>query len=104
MIELGILVVGFTIGWYVREWYAMRTMRKLVEKASENFKENIRKDIIDAYVEKAGDTYFVYRKEDNKFLAQGSDIISLSDTLQEQFPGKFFNIPGEQLDMLEGKK
>lgn len=104
MIELIVLVVGITVGWYIREWYAMRIMRKIVDNAQEQFKETIKDTVVDAYIEKAGDTFFVYRKEDNKFLAQGQDINSLSDILQEQFPGKYFNIPSDQLDMLEGKK
>lgn len=104
MIELIILVVGITAGWYVREWYALRVMRKIVNNAQEQYKETIKESVIDAYIETAGDTFFVYRKEDNKFLAQGSDINTLSDILQEQFPGKYFNIPSDQLDMLERKK
>lgn len=104
MIELILIAVGLVAGWYLREWWAMRAMKHIVNDAAEDFKETIRSKVIDAYVEKAGDEYFVYRKEDNSFLAQGKNINDLSDILQEKFPGKFFNIPTDQLEMLEGNK
>lgn len=101
---LAIIIVGFVAGWYVREWYAMRIMKQLVNKASESYKQSIRESIVNAYVEKSGDEYFVYRKDDNAFLAKGKDIDDLTDILQEKFPGKYFNIPNDQLEMLEAKQ
>ena len=104
MIEFIIITIGFIIGWYVREWWAVRQIKKFASSFEEKFNQNLSETVISAYIEKAGDTFFVYRKDDNAFLAQGTDINSLSDILESKFPGKLFNIPQDQLDMLENKK
>ena len=50
MIELIILVVAFTAGWYVREWHAVRTVNKLTEDMSEKIVDEVKKSVINITV------------------------------------------------------
>lgn len=95
---------GIIIGWYAREWYAMRKVEKLMSNFGDNMMDELKKKVIDIKVEKAGDVFFIYRKDDGTFLAQGSDINKLSDILVEKFPGKLFNCSPEDLAELESTK
>jgi hypothetical protein len=95
---------GLIIGWYAREWYAMRKIKKLMNNFGDDMLDELKKKIIDITIEKSGDVFFVYRKDDGTFLAQGTDIEKLSDILMEKFPGKLFNCSSEDLAALEATK
>ena len=101
MMELLLVASGFAVGWFLREWYAMRKIDKLIDSMNDNLLDEIKKKIIDVVVEKEGDVFFVYRKDDRSFLAQGSDINKLSDILTEKFPGMLFNVSPKDLEALE---
>lgn len=85
----------------MRERHALREIDKLVDKMNDDMVDEFKKKVIDITVEKSGDFFFVYRKEDGAFLAQGTDINKLSDILTEKFPGKLFNCSKEDLARLE---
>lgn len=101
MMELLLIAIGFVVGWFLREWYAMRKIDKLIDSINGNMLDEIKKKVVDITIEKSGDFFFVYRKEDGAFLAQGTDIDKLSDILTEKFPGKLFNCSPEDLATLE---
>ena len=63
--------------------------------------DEFKKKVVDITIEKSGDFFLVYRKDDGSFLAQGADIDKLSDILTEKFPGKLFNCSPEDLATLE---
>jgi hypothetical protein len=105
MIDYLIAIVGgLIIGWFTREWYAMRKVEKLMNSFGDNMLDELKKKIIDITIEKSGDLFYVYRKDDGTFLAQGTDIEKLSDILVEKFPGKLFNCSPEDLAALEATK
>jgi hypothetical protein len=101
MIELLFVFGGVIIGWFLREWYAMRKVEKLINNIGDTMVDEFKKKVIDISVEKNGDFFYVYRKDDGTFLAQGTDIEKLSDILVEKFPGKLFNCSPEDLKALE---
>lgn len=92
---------GLIAGWFLREWYAFRKVEKIIDDINHNMVDEFRKKVIDITVEKSGDIFFVYRKDDGTFLAQGTDINKLSDILTEKYPGKLFNCSPEDLAALE---
>jgi hypothetical protein len=95
---------GLLIGWYAREWYAMRKIENLMNNFGDNMLDEFKKKVIDITIEKSGDLFYVYKKDDGTFLAQGHDIDKLSDILVEKFPGKIFNCSPEDLATLESTK
>lgn len=95
---------GFVVGWFLREWYAMRKVDKLINNINDSMVDEFKKKVIDITIEKSGDLFFVYRKDNGTFLAQGTDINTLSDILVEKFPGKLFNCSPEDLAQLESTK
>lgn len=97
-------VIGFALGWWGRERYAIRVVSTIVEQAKEEYLEDIKKTVINVLVEKANDIFYIYAKEDGSFLAQGKDINELTEILNERFPGKMFNVTPEDLKMLEATK
>ena len=101
MIEVLFVFGGIIIGWFLREWYAMRKVEKLINNLGDSMIDEFKKKVIDITVEKDGDFFYVYRKDDGTFLAQGTDIDKLSDILLEKFPGKLFNCSPEDLATLE---
>lgn len=98
------IACGIAIGWFSREWYAMRKVEKLMNSFGDNMLDEFKKKVVDITIEKSGDFFFVYRKDDGTFLAQGTDIEKLSDILVEKFPGKLFNCSPEDLAALEATK
>lgn len=99
--ELLLVAIGFVVGWFLREWYAMRKIDKLIDNMNDNLLDELKKKVVDITIEKSGDLFFVYKKDDGTFLAQGHDIDKLSDILTEKFPGKLFNCSPEDLATLE---
>lgn len=108
MIEYIIVaLVAFLLGWHGRVIHAKIVVAKITKEFREEAMNEIKEKVINAYVEKAGDTLFVYSKEDGSFLAQGKDLDELTDILMNRFPDKLFNVSPEDLKMLEateGKK
>lgn len=95
---------GFIVGWFLREWYALRKVEKIIADLNTNMVDEFKKKVIDINVEKSGDIFYIYRKDDGTFLAQGDDIDKLSDLLTEKYPGKLFNCSPEDLAALESTK
>lgn len=100
MIEFIILVVAFTAGWYVREWYAMRIVNKLTQDMSEKIVDEFKKNVINITVEEQDGVLYIYSKE-GTFLAQGKTMQELEEILEKKFPGKFFNASPEDLKIIE---
>lgn len=101
---IAIAALGFIIGWWAREKYAMHVVSTIVKKAKEEYLEDVKSSVVNVLVEKANDVFYIYAKEDGTFLAQGKNIDELTDILNERFPGKMFNVTPEDLKMLEATK
>lgn len=94
---------GIWLGWQLREWHAIRTLRRFLSEnePSENAPETA-PEIVSCVLEQHGNVFYVYSKEDNQFLGQGTDENELSVVLKERFPGKMFSLDGDQLKKLRG--
>ena len=58
---------GLLIGWYAREWYAMRKIENLMNNFGDNMLDEFKKKVIDITIEKSGDLFYVYKKDDGTF-------------------------------------
>lgn len=99
--ELIIAIIGFVVGWFAREWYAVRKIDELIDTMNNKMVEEFKSKVVDVTVEKSNGIFYIYRKDDGTFLGQGPDIDKLSDILSEKFPGKLFNVSPEELAALE---
>lgn len=95
----------FILGWKLREVYAKMMLARLhnaVEKVIEQ-KQNEKKDVINATIEKHDGHLFIYKQEDGSYLAHAENKNKLTDMLHEKFPGKMFNVSQEDLEKLDAK-
>ena len=86
-------VLGGVYGWNLRERFAARVLERLVTKVEEESKP----DYIKVVIEKHNDVFYVYNKETNQFMGQGSSKEELEDLLHKNFPGKRFGASEENL-------
>ena len=87
MIEITILVVGFALGWFGREYFAKRVVAKYVshiaEQATKIKHTHVR-------IEKRDGQLFVYDSSNDEFLAQGITYKDIEELLFHRFPDVYF--------------
>ena len=88
----GILWIGMIIGWKLRERAAIRQLEQLQLEEIEEYVENKK---IPITVEIVDDQWFIYKKEDGSFMAQGESWEEVTDRMAERFPEKRFIIEPE---------
>jgi len=79
---------GSIAGWNAREKHA----KKQVEKHFKNIQEfeEQEEELLHIIIEKHNDMLFVYDKDTEQFMAQGSTREAVEKVLVERFPGKRF--------------
>lgn len=103
---IAIGAIWFYIGWKMREVHAKRVVSQLREEVEEMFDKQIdeaKKNIINITVEDVDGQFFIYAKDDGRYLAHGESMSKLEDILNEKFPGKMFNATPEDLKRLESR-
>jgi hypothetical protein len=84
-----VYLCGAVHGWNLRERYAKRMLGMIAQQFEEQVQqqtENLKHIII----EKHKDTFFVYEKESNTFMAQGNSRDELEEVLKKRFPDTRF--------------
>ena len=89
LLVVGVSALGFYAGWKTREWVAQRIINKLIETASQLDVANELQSI-PVEIEKEGNTFFVYNKENRAFLAQGQSHEEVHRILVERYPNQSF--------------
>ena len=95
--------VCFFLGWRMREQVAIRTINKATEEFAENMVSEFKSKVVNIRVEDHQGQFFVYAKDDGRYLAHGETKTKLEDILNEKFPGKMFNASPEDLEKLESR-
>lgn len=95
--------VCFILGWKLREHHAMRMIDKLSDEIAENTLNEFKSKVINIRVEDHEGQFFVYAKDDGRYLAHGENMKMLESILTEKFPGKLFNASPEDLEKLESR-
>lgn len=90
------LVVGIVWGWNARGNYARKRLDMLLKQAEET-QEPQEETPIPIIIEKHNDTFYVYGKDDNTFMAQGNTRWHLEKNLEKRYPGKKFGASPENL-------
>jgi hypothetical protein len=83
-----IWIMGALSGWNARENHA----KKQVEKHFKNIQEFVedQEELLHIVIEKHNDMLFVYDRDTEQFMAQGSTREAVEKVLVERFPGKRF--------------
>ena len=85
--QLIVLGIGFHLGWNARERHAKEVLKSLVQEMEEDTNTEAE---IKITIDKHNDCYYVYRMEDQTFMAQGKTRNELEHSLMKLFPGKKF--------------
>ena len=83
-----IWIMGALSGWNAREKHAKRMVEHHFEQL-ETF-VNEQEELLHIVIEKHNDMLFVYDKDTEQFMAQGSTREAVEKVLVERFPGKRF--------------
>jgi hypothetical protein len=86
--QLIVLGIGFHLGWNARERHAKEVLKSLVQEIEQDTENDDTE--IKITIDKHNDCYFVYRMEDQTFMAQGKTRNELEHNLMQLFPGKKF--------------
>lgn len=85
--QLIVLGIGYHLGWHARERHAKEVFKSLVQEMEEDANTEAE---IKITIDKHNDCYYVYRMEDQSFMAQGKTRNELEHSLMKLFPGKKF--------------
>jgi hypothetical protein len=96
-IVVGLLFVGFTLGWNLRERVAVVKANRLLAELEQKVEEETSEEVIRITIEKDNGTLFAYHKDSSQFIAQGKDRAELEKKLAELFPGKRFGASPQNL-------
>ena len=113
------LIVGVVIGMFVAwatVWFMLKTvitkvndeMGKMLDKVVADVeKESDPRELIMARVELHDDTFYVYNKENNQFMAQGKTLAEVKEHMFQRYSKDKYNViadPEENEDVLKKLK
>ena len=96
-IAIGLVILGFCIGWFLREQVAIQQVKRIIDEITLEEIEQEYDNVIRITIEKDSDMLFAYHKENSQFIAQGSTQAELETKLSELFPGKKFGVTSENI-------
>ena len=79
---------GAVSGWKAREEHAKQMTEKLLNHLQESAEQD--EDSIQITIEKHNNVFYVYDRETNEFMAQGSTKDEVENNLRKRYPGKSF--------------
>jgi len=93
------IIIGIGMGWYLREYAAMRKVHQMLKDAEELFNAEERTDAnrTKMRLERHGEVIYAYKEEDDTFIAQGLTLKDLDENIRARFPDKKFTIQEQNL-------
>lgn len=85
----------FVFGWFAREVYAVHQAKMFFRELQEDSESEEQLEPI--LIDKHNDTFFVYSRVDNTFMAQGKSVKELETNLANRYPGKKFGATNDNL-------
>jgi hypothetical protein len=86
-----ILVFGFMVGWWFREFVAKIKIKQLIESV------DISNDVVRIRLERMDGMIYIYNMETNEFMAQGETRNVVERNLKKRFPDTVFAATDENL-------
>ena len=93
------LFVGVILGWYLREWSAVRTVNKLLKKTDNSDKDT--KNIVNVYVTEDKGHFYIYDSATDAFITQVKTKEEMFDYFEEKFPNKTVLMKKVHLDLFD---
>lgn len=96
------VLIGGLCGYYIRKlidrYESYKALKELDEVVNEKL-TMLREKIIPSRLEEENGMLFLYNRNTNEFLGQGSSFEELERNMKEKYPDKLFNVPQEELDI-----
>ena len=87
-----VLVFGFVVGWWYREFVAGLKIKHLLESVEEHTR-----DVVRIRIERMDGMIYIYNMETNEFMAQGETRNVVERNLKKRFPDTVFAATDENL-------
>jgi hypothetical protein len=97
LILFGVMIIGFSLGWNLREKLAIIKTNKLLAEIEQDLDQDTNQEVIQITIEKDNGILFAYHKDSSQFITQASDRKELEKKLAELFPGKTFGVTPKNL-------
>ena len=91
------MLIGFIIGWVMRERWAIRKLNNMLGDLNQNIQQTNDDDKIQINIELKDSMIYIYNKETSMYLAHGATKDVVESMLLEKFPGKKFAASTEDL-------
>ena len=88
---VAILVFGFMVGWWFREFVAKIKIKQLIESV------DVSNDVVRIRLERMDGMIYIYNMETNEFMAQGETRNVVERNLKKRFPDTVFAATDENL-------
>jgi hypothetical protein len=95
-IVVGAIIIGFSLGWNLRERVAIVHANKLLAQLQE-VEEETPSEVMRITIEKDSDTLFAYHEGSSQFITQAKNREELEKKLAELYPGKTFGVTPQNL-------
>jgi uncharacterized membrane protein len=82
---------------FLANLFDLYIVHRVVTEIRREQQEDLAKRIVQVYVEKINDCFYIFNKEDHSFLAQGKDKNEIQKMLSAKFPGYAILVDNDQL-------
>lgn len=82
----------------------IKMIEKRVEKKINETLDEFRKAIIKSRIEVVNGMYFLYNRETEEFIAQGTTFDELEKAAKLKYPDKLFHVPHKELMAVTGEQ
>jgi hypothetical protein len=96
-IVVGVIIIGFSIGWNLREIVARVQTNRILADIEQELEQEKQSEVIRITIEKHNDMLFAYHKDSSQFITQATDRKELEKKLAELYPGKTFGVTPQNL-------
>jgi hypothetical protein len=91
------MIIGFSIGWNLREKVAIVKANKMLAEIEQELDQETDPEVIKITIEKDNGILFAYHKDSSQFITQANDRKELEKKLSELYPGKTFGVSPKNL-------
>jgi len=97
LIVVGAVIIGFSLGWNLRERVAVVKANRMLAEIEQELEQETQPEVIKITIEKDNGMLFAYHKDSSQFITQASDRKELEKKLAELYPGKTFGVTPKNL-------
>lgn len=77
------VIVGFVLGWFIREAVAVQKIKQLVKTIEET--NTPKPNELRVKIEKHKDMFYLYTQSDERFIAQGASKAEVTEVLKKYY-------------------